>query len=233
MHTMTRREALALGGSAAVAMLGGGGVLAQRQGGDPVGDHIFREAVRLGKELQGSPRRPDTIAALATNFRLHVEHARATGLDARLAAAVGRHMDRVGRDAFIDLASDPQIEMRHHKLLQSLGLGDLHVETGSLPRSAYEQGLTAILVGGVTPTLDRAASALEQLRTRIGRLAIAQNGVRVQLGCEGFRAICEFFKVLVAIICAAAAVDPLLVPICAVLAVESATACFLAWLGGC
>src|SRR2546422_10338274 len=86
-------------GSAAVALLGGGGVLAQRRGGgDPVGDHIFREAVRLGKALPGSPRRPETIAALATNFRLHMAHAQATGLDTIVAAAIGREVDCVGRE---------------------------------------------------------------------------------------------------------------------------------------
>jgi hypothetical protein len=124
---------------------------------------------------------------------------------------------------------------KHHDLLQSLGLGDLHVAMGALPRSAYEQGLNAILVGNaVTRTLDDAAATFEQVRSRIGKLT-TQDGVRpVQLPCFAARTMCEFLSALAAWICALAWVQPeVFAPLCALTWVEAATACFIAWAEGC
>jgi hypothetical protein len=231
---------LALGGSAAVATLGGGGVLVaqrrpiRRPDNDPVRDHIFGQAVKLAKDLQASPRRPETFAALAANARLHAAHAKATGLDAALAAALGREVDRRGRDAIIDAAAGPEMEAKHHQLLDSLGLGELHVAMQDrLPRSAYEQGLNTLLVGGgITRNLENFAAQLEQMHANLAKLATPQ-GARVQLGCESFRATCEILKEAAAVICAISAVQPEFAPLCPILAAEAATACFIAWLGGC
>jgi hypothetical protein len=60
-----------------------------------------------------------------------------------------------------------------------------------------------------------------------------QGAAPVQLGCESFRAVCEIMKEFAAIICALAAVQPEFFPLCPILASEAATACFIAWLGGC
>ena len=200
---------------------------------DPVAAHILREATRLARELRTNPRRPETIAGIAANFRLHVAHGKATRLDSRVATALRRLITREGRGSLIDRAT--QIEPAH-ELLHTLQLDDLHVETRVLPRSGYEAALTMLTDRGVTPMLEHAAATFEALSQRIAKLTTPDGAVRVQAGVpcgNGIRDICEILKEAAAIICALSVVDPLFSPICAVIALEAVTACFLAYISGC
>lgn len=202
---------------------------------DPIAEHILSEAVRLARQLKGPGRpRADTVAALAANFRLHAAHARSKGIDAALARAVNREIRRRGRDNFIDFVSGPEMTHKHHEVLQSFGLEDLHLETRTLPRELYAERLPAILLGNsVTQLLEHAAASLELISVRIARLTTPQGGRLVQSPCTTLEPICQFLKAFAAWVCAAMAVDPALAPLCAIMGVEAATACFLAWAAGC
>jgi hypothetical protein len=202
---------------------------------DPVAEHILREAVRLARQLKEAGRpRADTVAALAANFRLHAAHARSKGLDAALTKAVNREIRRRGRDNLIDFVSGPEMMHKHHEVLRSFGLGDLHPETGTLSREFYAERLPAILLGkGVTPLFEQAAASLELLSARLARLTTPQGGRLVQSPCTTLEPICQFLRAFAAWVCALVVVDPALAPVCAVMGVEAATACFLAWAAGC
>ena len=202
---------------------------------DPVADHILSEVVRLARQLKEAGRpRADTVAALAANFRLHAAHARSKGVDAALAKAVNREIRRRGRDNLIDFVSGPEMMHKHHEVLRSFGLGDLHLETGTLPRQVYAERLPAILLGkGVTPLFEQAAASLELLSARLARLTTPQGGRLVQSPCTTLEPICQFLRAFTAWVCALIAVDPALAPLCAVMGIEAATACFLAWAAGC
>jgi hypothetical protein len=202
---------------------------------DPIAEHILSEAVRLARQLK-EPGRPraDTVAALAANFRLHAAHARSQGLDAVLARAVAREIRRRGRDNFIDVVSGPDMMKKHHEVLRSFGLEELHLETRALPREVYAERLPAILLGkSVTQLLDQTAASLELVSARIARLTTPQGGRLVQSPCTTLEPICQFLRAFAAWVCAVMAVDPALAPLCAVMGVEAATACFLAWAAGC
>lgn len=202
---------------------------------DPIAEHILSEAVRLARQLK-EPGRPraDTVSALAANFRLHAAHARSKGLDAALARAVNREVRRRGRDNLIDFVTGPEMMKKHHEVLQSFGLEHLHLETRSLPREVYADRLPAILLGrSVTPLLEQAAANYELLSARIARLTTPQGGLLIQSPCTTLEPICQFLRAFAAWVCAAMAVDPALAPLCAIMGVEAATACFLAWAAGC
>ena len=202
---------------------------------DPIAEHILSEAVRLARQLKEAGRpRSDTVAALAANFRLHAAHTRSKGADAALARAVNREIRRRGRDNLIDFVSGPEMMHKHHEVLQSFGLEALHLETRSLSREFYAERLPAILLGkSVTALFEQAAANYELLSARIARLTTPQGGLLIQSPCTTLEPICQFLKAFAAWVCVAVAVDPALAPLCAIMGVEAATACFLAWAAGC
>jgi len=236
---MTRRALLgALATSAATPLVAGVPLEAAKK--DEIGEHILREAQRLGQNLQDGVRRRETITALAANFRLHAAHVRSTGIEVTVSQAVGRQvLKRGGRSGLIESSKSPQAMQRHHDQLQALGLEGLHVPERESTDAELDRAVTALMTpGALSGALDRMAAQFDQLAEQV---AAAGRGdariVRVQdIGgwCSTMRTICEMMKVMVSIICALSAAGlPELAPICALLGVEVATACFLAWWGGC
>jgi hypothetical protein len=204
---------------------------------DEVGDHILREAQRLARDLRNGTRRHETITALAVNFRLHAAHVRSTGVDAVLARAVTRRVARSGRDTLIEEAKGPQAMQRHHDQLRAFGLEDLHVPEREITRAQTERVLTSLTTPGtLAATLEQAAGVFDHIAERMAASG-EPHIVRVQdiAGwCNTMTVMCQAMREATAIICTLTAAGfPELAPLCAIFTVEAATACFLAWWGGC
>jgi hypothetical protein len=205
---------------------------------DEIGDHILREGKRLARDLQGGVRRHETITAIATNLRLHAAHVRATGVDATVVRAVKRRVSEKGRRGLIEEANGPMATQRHHDLLHAFGLEGLHVPERDVPPALSEQALTMLQTpGALSEALDQMAAAFDEVAAKTAALGDDARIVRVQSidgWCGTMRTICEMMKVSTAIICALSASGFVeLAPLCALLGVEVASACFLAWWGGC
>gem|GEM_PF-6928149 len=205
---------------------------------DEIADHILREGKRLARDLQGGVRRHETITAIATNLRLHAAHVRATGVDATVVRAVKRRVSEKGRGGLIEEATGPMAMQRHHDLLHAFGLDGLHVPERDVPPALSEQAVTMLQTpGALSEALDQMAVAFDQFAEKTAAMGDDARIVRVQSidgWCGTMRTVCEMMKVSTAIICALSASGFVeLAPLCALLGVEVATACFLAWWGGC
>jgi len=207
---------------------------------DEIGDHILREGKRLARDLQGGLRRHETVTAIATNLRLHAAHVRATGLEVAVAQAVKRRVSKKGRRGLLEEANGPQAMQRHHDQLREFGLEDLDVPEQDVTSAQSEQALTMLQTPGqLSGALEQMAVVFDQVADKT---ALMGDGgariVRVQgsmdAWCSTMRTVCEIMKTSTAIICALSAAGFVeLAPLCALLGVEVATACFLAWWGGC
>lgn len=206
---------------------------------DEIADHILREGTRRARDLHGGVRRHETITAIATNLRLHAAHVRATGVEAAVAQAVKRRLSKKGRRGLIEEANGPQAMQRHHDQLREFGLEDLDVPEQAVTAAQSEQALTMLQTPGqLSGALEQMAVVFDQFAEKT---ALMGDGgariVRVQsidAWCSTMRTVCEIMKTSTAIICALSAAGFVeLAPVCAVLGVEVATACFLAWWGGC
>ena len=237
MESMSRRMLLTSGMAGLV-----GATLPDAQGRgkqkDEIGDHILREGKRLARDLQGGVRRHETITAIATNLRLHAAHVRATGVEATVARAVNRRVSREGRGALIEQSNGPTATQRHHDQLKAFGLEGLHVPERDVPLAVSEQAVTMLQTpGALSDALDQMALVFDQFAEKTAAMGDDARIVRVQsidAWCSTMRTVCEIMKVNTAIICALSAAGLVeLAPVCALLTVEVATACFLAWWGGC
>ena len=205
---------------------------------DEIGDHILREGKRLARDLQAGIRRHETITAIATNLRLHAAHVRATGVEATVARAVNHRVSGKGRGGLIEESTGPMAAQRHHDMLQALGLEGLHVPERDVPPALSEEAVTMLRTpGALSEALDQMAVAFDQFAEKTAALGDDARVVFVQSidgWCGTMRTVCEIMKVTTSIICALSASGFVeLAPLCALLGVEVATACFLAWWGGC
>jgi hypothetical protein len=207
---------------------------------DEIGDHILREGKRLARDLQGGLRRHETITAIATNLRLHAAHVRATGVELTVAQAVNRRVFRKGRRGLIEEANGPQAMQRHHDQLREFGLEDLHVPERDVTSAQSEQALTMLQTPGqLAGALEQTAVVFDQFAEKTalmgdGGARIVRVQGSIDAWCGTMRTICEMMKTTTAIVCALSAAGFVeLAPLCALLSVEVATACFLAWWGGC
>jgi hypothetical protein len=111
-----------------------------------------------------------------------------------------------------------------------------HLPDTQVPWSVYEAQLNTLLVqrNGLSRALARVASAMDDLATMQERnqarsrahLLVAQNP------CELARQSCDFLSAIAAIICALSAIDPALIPVCAVLLFEAGVMCAIAYACG-
>ena len=237
MESMSRRMLLTSGMAGLV-----GATLPDVQGRgkqkDEIGDHILREGTRLARDLQGGMRRHETIRAIAMNVRLHAAHVRATGVEATVARAVNRRVSREGRGALIEESNGPIARQRHHDQLKAFGLEGLHVPERDVPLAVSEQAVTMLRTpGALSDALDQMAVVFDQFAEKTAavgddaRIVVVQS---IDAWCSTMRTVCEIMKINAAIICALSAAGFVeLAPVCALLGVEVATACFLAWWGGC
>lgn len=233
-------------GSSRVALGGAGAAAgAQIDDGDPIDAHLLREATRHAKTIlsQDALHRHEAVVGMASNLRLHAAHVRSKGLDARLASTVRRHSRGGDRDALLDSAVGPDAAMRHHDRLKALGLEGLHVAERDIPREHYDRMITTLSSPGALPTLlDQAADAFEAVGAQMARF----NGVGrpdaphvrpaalQDIGgwCSTMNTVCAFMREAAAIICVIAGIQPEFAPICGVMGLEAATACFFSWLCG-
>ena len=165
---MTRRALLgALATSAATPLVAGVPLEAAKK--DEIGEHILREAQRLGQNLQDGVRRHETITALAANFRLHAAHVRSTGIEVTVSQAVGRQvLKRGGRSGLIESSKSPQAMQRHHDQLQALGLEGLHVPERESTDAELDRAVTALMMpGALSGALDRMAAQFDQLAEQV------------------------------------------------------------------
>ena len=237
MESMSRRMLLTSGMAGLV-----GATLPDVQAGgkqkDEIGDHILREAKRLARDLQAGMRRHETITAIATNLRLHAAHVRATGVEVTVARAVNRRVSREGRGVLIEQSNSPMARQRHHDQLRAFGLEGLHVPERDVPLAVSEQAVTRLQTpGALSDALDQMAAVFDEFAEKTAAIGDDARVVFVQsidAWCSTMRTVCEIMKVTTAIICALSASGFVeLAPVCALLGVEVATACFLAWWGGC
>jgi hypothetical protein len=213
-----------------------------QNGGDPIDAHLLREATRHAKVLLGrdSSLTPHAaVTGMATNLRLHAAHVRATNVEPRLADALKRRTRGRNRDTFLDSALRPDAQQRHHDQLTALGIEDLHVNDREIPREHYDRMITTLSTpGALAGMLDQAADDIDAISTRIVVRGFggSPHAVKVQdiAGwCSTMTTVCQFMREAVAIICALSAAGfPEFAPVCAVMGVEAATACFLAWACG-
>jgi hypothetical protein len=180
---------------------------------------------------------------MATNLRLHAAHVRAKGLDARLASTVRRRSRGRDREALLDSALSPEAAMRHHDQLKALGLEGLHVAERDIPREHYDRMITALSApGSLSALFDQAAEVFEAVGAQMARFSgdgrpdapHVRPAALQDIGgwCSTMNAVCAFMREAAAIICVIAGVQPEFAPICAVMGVEAATACFFSWLCG-
>lgn len=198
---------------------------------DLILQHITGEVARLAGELQRSGLRADTLAALARIFRLHVAHAKMTDLDTTLKKATTRIVAGIGAEALVDRASSPIMMGRHHRTLRAFGLDRIPHEIFS--RDAHRAAVIRLQTSGVTPTLRQAVDALGRLSATVAKLTTPLGAARVQGTCQSFRVICNILGPLADALCAVTLVQPEMAPLCAVLQVEQAAACFIASMNGC
>jgi len=258
---MQRRHFLttAIGGGTAILMTGGTvGVWAQRRitpalpAVDPVAAHIERELTRLASDLRVGTRPHETITALASTFRLHAAHVRATQSDTTLATALAAQIRRQGRDGLLDAVSGPNARQMHRDMLHAHGLDSLQVDESDISRERANDVLNGLLAGTtLTTVLDQAAALYDTLARQVAHNEVSHNGPVVRAvqqcdtcpiqqppdpgpnndplpRCEALKAVCNTLRVAAAICCALG-----IVPACAILGVEAATACALVWASGC
>jgi hypothetical protein len=198
---------------------------------DLILQYIMGEMARLAGELQRSGLRADTLAALARTFRLHVAHAKMTDLDTTLKKATTRTVASIGMEALIDRASSATMMDRHHQTLRAFGLDGLPHDTFS--RDAHRAAVIRLQTSGVTPTLQQVVNALGRLSATVAKLTTPLGAARVQGTCQSFRVICNILGPLADALCAVTLVQPEMAPLCAVLQLEQAAACFIASMNGC
>jgi hypothetical protein len=200
---------------------------------DEVGDHILNEARRLAHQAQSRVRPHETMTAFATNLRLHAAHIRSTGQDILIADAVARHVRKHGRQALLDAAHSPAAMQRHMDQLHAEGLDDLMIpESPSTPEQA-DQALTSLMIPGtLAANMERMADAIDHASERVALSGQPHVVLAQDIGgfCQVMASLCNVLKLATAIICAiSAAGGPEFAPICVVIGVEAAAACFWAW----
>lgn len=174
---MQRRHFLTtvVGGGTAILMTGGTvGVWAQRRitpalpAVDPVAAHIERELTRLASDLRVGTRPHETITALASTFRLHAAHVRATQSDTALANALAAQIRRQGRDGLLDAVSGPNARQMHRDMLHAHGLDSLQVDESDISRERANEVLNGLLAGTtLTTVLDQAAALYDTLARQV------------------------------------------------------------------
>jgi hypothetical protein len=181
---------MAFGVAGALPFVAGGRrLLAQRVGvgsarpvRDPVIDQISRELARIQTSMQKHGMRAEQVHGFAGQVRVLIAHADATRLDDRVKRGVGQAIDAHGRDTIIDTEID---EKQLNAQLASLGADTSHLAPRRrMERAKRAELLDSLLVGGVTPHLDRLNAALVRAEGRSERFGagevIGRPGVLVQ-----------------------------------------------------
>jgi hypothetical protein len=243
---ITRRSLLHTSGLVGLPLLGLSttsvvDVLAMAPDGeDPVQGHILREGTKHAHALARG-RSHETLAGIASNLRLHAAHLRSTHSEEKIAKALRKRLSKRGREAVIDEVTNPETQQKHHDDLAALGLEDLHVPEQPASRADVDRALTALSTpGAVASTLEQLADAVDEMNAR-NAVAAAHavqisrvDGEQIDGFCNTFNNVCHFLALFTPVICvlAGAGGQLELVPVCAILTVETATACFISWLCG-
>jgi hypothetical protein len=238
MEAMTRRALFGASAAGVVGVLLDANVpLAAKQDDDPIGDHILREGQRHAKALANGGGRHETLAGISSNLRLHAAHLRATKTEDKVAKAIRKALAKRGRSGLLDDLTSPDVRQKHHDDMVALGLEDLHVPERESSRADFDQALTALSApGSLSASLEQMADAVDDMNARTNPFphALAIRFVEGQIDgyCNIFNNVCHFLALFTPIICVLAGAGGQIefIPVCALLTVETATACFISWL---
>lgn len=197
-------------------------------------DYLVRQMAATHNAAQRGPR-GDHFRALAAQLRTLSVYERHVGLDDRVRTEVRRRVDRQGRSSVLFADEDPGMRRKN---LQAFGF-----RTPNPPRQgeltpSHEQreaALDELLVGGVTPVLDRTAGLAEKAAVRIdaraGRTLIARDDWWGPFCGELWRQY-QQGQLLSALMGSAVAYSPLVAPVCAAMQ-GGAAALLLVYLCDC
>jgi hypothetical protein len=174
---------------AAPFLVGGRSLMAQRVAvgsarpvRDPVIDQITHELGRVHASVKKHGVRAQHVHDFAGQVRVLLVHAKAVGLDERAKRGVGGAVDANGRDAVIDTEVD---DKKRGADLTTFGFDPSdRTERAPLDRATRARLVDAMLVGGVTPRIERLNAALVRAEDKAERFEadrpLARTGMLVQ-----------------------------------------------------
>src|SRR5207248_2357728 len=152
---------------------------------DPVIEQIARELGRLQASATKNGVRAEHVHGFASQVRVLLMHAKATGLDARVEEGFGTLIDANGRDTIIDTEVDRKVLDAQ---LAAFGINASDAPIRLRPeRDKRSALLNSLLVGGITPTLEQLSAALvraEEKADRMGAAAIPMQRTSAALSCS-------------------------------------------------
>ena len=190
--THSRRRFMAFGAVGAAPFLAGGrSLMAERAGvgigsarpvRDPVIDQITRELGRVHASAKKHGVRAQHVHDFAGQVRVLLVHAKAVALDERAKRGVGEAVDANGRDIIIDTEVD---ERKRTSDLAAFGFdASDRTQRAPLDRAKRAQLVDSMLVGGVTPSIERLNSALVRAEDKAERFSadepLLRHGLLVQ-----------------------------------------------------
>jgi len=164
----TRRRFMAFGVAGAVPFLAGGRRLfaqramigSVRPQTDPVVEEISREMARLHTSIRQRGLRAEHVHGIGAQVRVMLAHARAIDMDARVQSGIGAAIDRKGRETLINTEVDQRAITAGLKAI-GMDVAD-HTPIPMVTREEKAKMLDELLVGGLTPHLERLERAIAQ-----------------------------------------------------------------------
>lgn len=206
-------------------------------------DAITQDVVRISKDIEKRGFNPDEhMPQLLASMRLTAIHSRVAGRDDHVRKAVKAYLKKNGREALLEAAtsSDLQEHRKHH--LAGLG-ADLDALPTSQPlpptRKHHEQALDMLLNGNfLSDGMDILVSDINNVESKRRKSARKVEAPHISPAvyspqirpvqddpttmCGAINMVYQMYAAMVNIICVLAALQPELLPLCALIALQVA-----------